>query len=96
MPFKKGTSGTQKEATSKRNIGKTITADDVQAMLTAIIEQAKAGDIQAAKLILDKVLPSLKSVEVQTDIDTVQAVSIGDLYLILAQGLAKIQQQCDE
>jgi hypothetical protein len=100
MPFKKGTSGNPKgrkpASVTTAKLRDLITTDDVQAILTVIIDQAKQGDIQAAKLILDKVLPSLKSVEVQTDIDTVQAVSIEELDLILAQGLAKIQQQRDE
>jgi hypothetical protein len=52
----------------------------VQGILTTVIEQAKQGDIQAAKLILDKVLPSLKSVEVQADIETQAPKTLAEFY----------------
>lgn len=72
--FEKGTSGNPTGRPSHNvtaaKLRELITVEDVQGILTTVIEQAKAGDIQAAKLILDKVLPSLKSVEVQADIDT--------------------------
>ena len=67
--FEKGTSGNPAGRPSHNvtaaKLRELITVEDVQGILTTVIEQAKAGDIQAAKLILDKVLPSLKSVEVQ-------------------------------
>jgi hypothetical protein len=63
MPFKKGTSGNpagRKVSVAAIKLRDLITTDDVQSILTVIIEQAKAGDIQAAKLILDRVCPALK------------------------------------
>ena len=36
-------------------------ADEAGEILQSVIEQAKSGDIQAAKLLLDRVLPPLKS-----------------------------------
>ena len=65
--FEKGTSGNPAgrppSNMTAAKLRELITADDVQGILSAIIEQAKAGDIQAAKLILDRVLPPLKSTD---------------------------------
>ena len=36
-------------------------AGDLPEILTSVIEQAKAGDLQAAKIILDRVLPPLRA-----------------------------------
>lgn len=38
-------------------------AQDVPAILASLVDAAKGGDIQAAKLILDRVLPPLKAIE---------------------------------
>lgn len=82
--FEKGTSGNPagrpSHAVTAAKLRELITADDVQGILTAVIEQAKQGDIQAAKLILDKVLPSLKSVEVQADIEQSQPKTLAEFY----------------
>ncbi|MCX7067674.1 MAG: DUF5681 domain-containing protein [Methylococcales bacterium] len=71
--FEKGTSGNPagrpSHAVTAAKLRELISADDVQDILTAVITQAKAGDMTAAKLILDKVLPSLKSVDIQADVD---------------------------
>ena len=69
--FEKGTSGNPngrppKELTAQK-LRALITEQDVSDILSAMVAQAKAGDIQAAKLILDKVLPSLKTVEIEVD-----------------------------
>lgn len=71
--MKKGQSGNPKGRPPnphKADIGKfreLITADDVQGILTSVIDKAKQGDIQAAKVILDRVLPVLKSIEIIDD-----------------------------
>ena len=36
-------------------------ADDLPDILASVVEQAKAGDLQAARIILDRVLPSLRA-----------------------------------
>ncbi len=82
--FEKGTSGNPTGRPSHNvtaaKLRELITVEDVQGILTTVIEQAKAGDIQAAKLILDKVLPSLKSVEVQADIEQSQPKTLAEFY----------------
>lgn len=38
-------------------------AEDVPAILASLVDAAKGGDIQAARLILERVLPPLKAIE---------------------------------
>ncbi|MFI3219335.1 MAG: DUF5681 domain-containing protein [Methylococcales bacterium] len=94
--FEKGTSGNPAGRPSHNvtaaKLRELITVEDVQGILTTVIEQAKQGDIQAAKLILDKVLPSLKSVEVQADIDihtrqNIESLTDEELERIIRGGL---------
>ena len=48
-----------------------LLSDDSEAIIKQVIEQAKSGDLQAAKLVLDRVAPSLrnKSQPVKFDLD---------------------------
>jgi hypothetical protein len=43
-------------------------ADRVPEILATLIEQARGGDVQAARLLLERVLPPLKSVEVPVEV----------------------------
>jgi hypothetical protein len=66
-------------------------ATDLDQILDNLLVQARAGDLQAVRLVLDRVLPSLRPVEVPADIDlpagglavqaaaVVQACAAGDL-----------------
>ena len=66
-------------------------AQDVDAVIAIVREQALAGDPQAIRILLDRVLPSLRPVELPTPLDlpegnlahqahaVVQAVADGDL-----------------
>jgi hypothetical protein len=62
--FEKGTSGNPagrpSHAVTAAKLRELISADDVQDILTAVITQAKTGDMTAAKIILDRVCPALK------------------------------------
>ena len=52
---------------------------DAPSIIAAMIEQAKAGDIQAAKALLDRVLPALKPESQAIDLpELVQAQSLAD------------------
>jgi hypothetical protein len=69
MPFQKGQSGnpagrrpgTGKIAQLRKKIER-----DVPEILTALVTAAKAGDVQAARLLLDRTLPTLKAVDKPT------------------------------
>ena len=66
-------------------------AQDVDAVISIVREQALAGDPQAIRLLLDRVLPSLRPVELPTPLDlpegnlaqqahaVVQAIAHGDI-----------------
>ena len=63
MAFQKGKSGNpagRKPGTTPATKLKKAIADNMPDILQAMIEQAKAGDVPAAKALLDKVVPSLK------------------------------------
>jgi hypothetical protein len=51
-----------------------IMADDAEAVVRKVIEAAKAGDMTAAKLILDRVAPLRKGRPVVLDLPTVEKV----------------------
>lgn len=62
--FKQGVSGNPngrpKDKTPATLLRKAI-ADEMPEIINALINQAKAGDVAAAKILLDRVCPSLKS-----------------------------------
>lgn len=64
MAFKKGVSGNAKgrppaNVATAAKVRKSI-ADDMPDILTKLIELAKGGDVQAIKLLLERVCPALK------------------------------------
>lgn len=75
MPFTKGSSGNPSgRAPGSRNRATLLRdslAEDVPAIIAVLVEQAKGGDIQAARLILERTLPPAKavgpSIEVELD-----------------------------
>jgi len=65
-PWKPGQSGNPKGKTPGSGQLQKIRAalaDDVAAILATLSAAAKAGDVQAARLILERVLPPIKAVE---------------------------------
>jgi hypothetical protein len=66
-------------------------ATDLDQILDKLLAQARAGDLQATRLVLDRVLPALRPVEVVSELDlprgglaaraeaVVQAAASGDL-----------------
>lgn len=64
-PFKKGTSGNPKGKPPGTRHGLTILAEtlmaaDLEAVVSKMIRKAKAGDVAAGRLILDRVMPMRK------------------------------------
>ena len=61
--FKEGTSGNirgrPKDKTPATLIRKSI-AEEIPAIISVLVEQAKGGDVQAAKVLLDRCCPTLK------------------------------------
>lgn len=62
--FKKGQSGNPAgrppSARTARKVNDFIRDDDVQAVVAKVVELAREGDMQAAAMVLDRVLPKLK------------------------------------
>jgi hypothetical protein len=50
-------------------------ADEIESICKKVIEKAKAGDIQAAKIILDRLLPPRKDVPIQIDLPNMDTSS---------------------
>lgn len=69
--FKPGQSGNPKGRprgiVNQAKLRKAI-ADDLPDILNALTAQAKAGDVQACRLLLDRVLPALRPVDAPTQI----------------------------
>jgi hypothetical protein len=66
MAFKKGESGNPAGRTpgmSHHHKLRLAIAKDLPSIIEAMVTQAKAGDVQAARLLVDKVLPSMKPVD---------------------------------
>ena len=64
-PFEKGQSGNPRgkpKGTRHRTtiLAEKLMADDAEAVVTAVIEAAKSGDMQAARIILDRICPPRK------------------------------------
>ena len=56
-------------------IAEQLFADEIQDICKIVIEEAKAGDMQAAKIILDRLLPSRKDNPIQIDLPKMENTS---------------------
>lgn len=84
-PWPKGTSGNpagRPRGTSKAQAMRDAIAADVPAILAVLVQQAKAGDVQAARVLLERALPALKPQELP------QAVALPEGGTLAAQGAA--------
>ena len=71
-PFEKGNPGRRMGARHTSSIvAEKLMADECDAIVRAVIESAKGGDIQAAKVILDRIVPIRKGAVVQLDLPEV-------------------------
>jgi len=75
--FKKGLSGNPEgRPAGLRNkaslLAEQLFAADIQTICSSVIEQAKIGNMQAAKLILDRILPSKKDAPISLELSKIE------------------------
>lgn len=91
-PFKKGVSGNPAGRPKKPVAGaarlREMLATKAEAVMELVIEQAMAGDIAAAKLILERVVPSFKPVEQPTPVPIPSSGSLTDQGRAVLQAVA--------
>jgi hypothetical protein len=79
-PWKKGQSGNphgrrpKGMATVERL--RAALVDDLPAILKTVVEAAKDGDLQAARTILERVLPAMKPIEAPVELDAVEGTLV--------------------
>ncbi|NEX62469.1 hypothetical protein G3574_15370 [Noviherbaspirillum sp. 17J57-3] len=73
-PGESGNPAGKKPGTGKISHLRDAIATELPEILHSLIRQAKAGDVQAAKILLEKVLPSLRATEATIEV----ALSTGD------------------
>jgi hypothetical protein len=109
--FQKGNPGRPKGAKNKTTIMcEKLMADDAKAIVKVVTDAAKGGDLTAARLVIDKLMPQAKSRRVEFPMPPIesladvaeaydglwQAVSTGRLAIDEAQALAGILDKQSE
>lgn len=81
--FKKGISGNPagrpKNKPSKASQIRKSLEGDIPEITIKLVELAKAGDIQAIKIILDRICPSLKPVASHVKLSVTEGLSLADM-----------------
>ena len=90
--FQKGTSGNPRgRPRGSRNRATALRqrlVKDADAILDAVVKAAKGGDVQAAKLILDRCLPALKPVDAAASVRTTSKSLSGQADKIVKDALS--------
>ena len=74
-PFEPGNPGRPKGARHKKTvILEKMMADDSEGIISAMIAAAKAGDVQAAKIVLERILPVPKGRRFEMDLPQIETV----------------------
>jgi hypothetical protein len=81
--FRKGESGNpagKRPGTRNRAtvLLEAIADDDLKAIVMKIVEKAKAGDLVAARLILDRIAPASRARALEIDLPTIGKQNVGD------------------
>ena len=80
--FKAGVSGNPKGRPPKgQSVAERLRCsitDDIDEVLASIVSQAKGGDLAACRLLIERVLPAIKPIEMPVPVPMPQAASIVD------------------
>lgn len=75
-PFQEGNPGRPKGAKHKTTIlAEKLMADDVEGVVKAVIEAARSGDMAAARIILDRLVPVRKGRPVEIELPDVKTAA---------------------
>ncbi len=79
--FVKGQSGNPKGRTAHNTAQqlRNLLADDIELIVDTLKKQAIAGDTSSAKLLLDRMIPTLKPIQQTTVLDAFSPESVADL-----------------
>lgn len=92
MAFKKGTSGNPKGRpkgiTTKAVIFRKAVQDSLFDVIDAVVTAAKAGDVQAAKIVLDKSFPNVRAVAAPEKFKLDSTASLSDQARAVLQSVA--------
>ena len=89
-PFQKGNPGKPKGARHRASIlAEKLMSDDVEAIARAVIDAAKTGDMVAARMILDRLVPVRRGCPVELSLPaTADAKGLGAAFDALIAGVA--------
>jgi hypothetical protein len=75
-PFPPGNSGKPKGIRHKKTVlMEKMLADDGEAVVKAVIDAAKNGDMQAAKMVVDRILPAPKGRKIDLDLPSIKTAA---------------------
>jgi hypothetical protein len=96
--FKPGNPGKPKGARHKKTmLMEKMLADDGQAVVQAVIDAAKNGDMQAAKMVVDRILPAPKGRKIDLDLPNIRtAADLPELQEAIMSAVAAGQITPDE
>ncbi len=91
-PFEQGNPGKPKGARHKTTLlAEKLMSEDAEAVVKVVVEAAKAGDLTAAKIVLDRIAPPRKDLPVAFDLPAIStaadaSAAMGSIIAAVASG----------
>jgi hypothetical protein len=93
MKYKKGQSGNpagRPKGTSKANKLRRAIANDLEHIISAMVAAAREGDVSAAKLLLDRVIPALKPMDIPVALPLGEGLAESGQVILSAIGAGRL------